>query len=406
VIGATNRPQAIDPALRRPGRLDREIYIGPPDERGRLEILDIHTRAMPVAADFAGLLPEIAAATAGYSGADLVELVRAAGIHAMRRIAGPGLRDVRGAYHARVTGADFTAALAQTMPSALRETWLRVPGARWSDVVGLEYAIMELRQAVVNPLRFPCLAAELDLGAPSGVLISGPPGSGKSLLARALAAECGANFLPVTGPEIFSQWFGRSEAAIRNLFHLARKVAPTVIVIDPLDGLAQPGAGDGPQARVRDQLLAEFDAMPRDNPVIVVGVTQDPANIDQALLRPGRLGLHVPLTLPTAAERRALLRRHVTERWLESDTDGWSAVLDEVSAITEGWSGADLAGLAEAARRLALSDALNGGRGADGSAGSGAAAVLRPEHLKEASRAAGQRRRPHDHSEERDEQER
>lgn len=360
IIGTTNRPQAIDPALRRPGRLDREIYVGPPDEVGRLEILAIHTRRMRLEAEAESFLPELAKKAAGYVGADLVEVARNAGLHALRRLGGPGLRQLPAgaSVEVEVKREDLEAALQHTSPSALRDTWLRSPEGRWQDLAGVESVLAKLYEGIIFPWRFPELAAQLRLAPVRGVLIWGPPGTGKTVIADGLARETGANLLRIQGPEVFGQWLGQSEAAVRHIFQLAKNVVPAVVVIDPVDTLAPVTLNDGGvQGRVRDQLLAELDALPLGR-LVVVGITSDPGQVSPALLRAGRLGLHVAVPLPNAEARRRILGDHLEPREV-AVRGSWTDSIEGIVAESEGWSGAELVDLVQVAKRIALRDAID-----------------------------------------------
>lgn len=357
VIGTTNRPEALDPALRRPGRLDRELLIGPPSAAGRAEILRIHTRDMPLSPDAHGWLPELARRTHGYTGADLVNLTREAGLHAMRRMAGPGLRGFAdglvAAEHVLVETADLSHALGQTKPSALREAVVAAPGVYWSDVAGLDDVVQHLKDTVVMPLLQPGAFVDVGLSSASSALLYGPSGTGKSLLAHALAQESGANLVTVNGPEIFSKWLGQSEEAIRDAFQLARQSAPTVLILDQLDAMASRRTSDASSSasqRVVNQLLIEMDTI-RGSQVAVLALTNRPDLVDPALLRPGRLGAQIRVSLPDTAARSAILRIKL-ERFL--DDKAVCDAIDEVAGRTEGRSGADLTAICDAARLAAL----------------------------------------------------
>ena len=314
VIGTTNRIDAVDPAFRRPGRFDREIFIGPPDVAGRREILEIHTREMPLSDDAQAYLDEIAKRTHGFLGADLMELCRDAGLSRLRRSAG-NLADHRAAFRIpledlRVEREDFELALSQIRPSALRETLISVPDVSWSDIGGLDAVKRRLQETVELPLRNPQLLTASGLPPHVGVLLYGPPGTGKTLLAKALANECGVNFISVDGPEIFTKWLGESEEGVRQIFRIARQVAPTVIFFDQLEAIAPirgAHAGSMTTDRVVSQLLAELDGVEQLSRVIVLGATNRIDLIDPSILRPGRFGVHIPVGLPDAAERKQIL---------------------------------------------------------------------------------------------------
>jgi AAA family ATPase, CDC48 subfamily len=296
VIGATNRPDAVDPALRRPGRFDREIWINPPDFKGRYEILLIHTRNMPLAPDVD--LRKLAEVTHGFSGADLAALAREAAMLALRRAIQSGLIDLNQSSippeafeKIKVMMADFINALKEIIPSALREIHIEVPRVRWEDVGGLENVKQELREAVEWPLKYPERFKKFGLRPPKGILLFGPPGTGKTLLAKAVATESGANFIAVRGPEIFSKWVGESEKTVREIFRKARMAAPAVIFIDEIDALATArglGGDSLVSERVVAQLLAEMDGVKGLENVVVIAATNRPDLVDPALLRPGR----------------------------------------------------------------------------------------------------------------------
>jgi len=303
VIGATNRPNAIDPALRRPGRFDREIEIGVPDKKGRLEILKVHTRNMPLADDVN--LEKLAEITHGYVGADIAALCREAAMKALRRIL-PQIDlereeiPVEVLESLKVTMDDFMNAYREITPSALREIEVEVPAVRWDDIGGLHDVKQQLRETVEWPLKYPDAYEKIGVDPPKGILLYGPPGTGKTLLAKAVATESEANFVSIKGPEVFSKWVGESERAIRELFRKARQVAPSVVFIDEIDSIA-PMRGlvttdSGVTERVVSQLLTEMDGLERLEGVVVIAATNRPDIIDPALLRPGRFDrvIYVP----------------------------------------------------------------------------------------------------------------
>jgi transitional endoplasmic reticulum ATPase len=357
VIGTTNRVDAVDPALRRPGRFDREIFIAPPNAAGRLEILNIHTRRMPMDEEAIAFLPEVARRTHGYVGADLMELVRQAGLNALRSAAGPGFASLRGASTLElivVKKEDFTAALEKTSPSALRETLWVTPDVTWKDVGGLKNVIDELREAVETPLIYPDAFARLGLRRSTGILLYGPPGTGKTLLAKALANECGANFIPVNGPEIFSMWLGESEQTIRDVFQMARQVQPTVILFDQIDALAPRRRGEAANAtteRVVNQLLAEMDGLQPASQVVVLAATNRRDLLDPALLRPGRLGLEIYVGLPDVQERQEILGALLSGL---AEKESLEETVETIAERSEGFSGADLSAVCEKAKMIAL----------------------------------------------------
>ncbi|MEM2621069.1 MAG: CDC48 family AAA ATPase, partial [Thermofilaceae archaeon] len=294
VIGATNRPNAVDPALRRPGRFDREIAFPVPDKRARKEILQVHTRNMPLAEDVR--LEELSEITHGFTGADLAALCREAAMRALRRFL-PKIDLEKGMIppellkDLKVTRQDFLEALKDIQPSALREVYVEVPEIRWSDIGGLEDVKQQLREAVEWPLKHPEFFKEMGIEPPKGVLLYGPPGCGKTLLAKAVATESEANFIAVKGPEILSKWVGESERAVREVFSKARQAAPCIIFFDEIDSIV-PRRGQrfdsGVTDRIVNQLLTEMDGLEKLEGVVVVGATNRPDILDPALLRPGR----------------------------------------------------------------------------------------------------------------------
>ncbi len=358
VIGTTNRIDAVDPAFRRPGRFDREIFVGPPDVAGRREILEIHSREMPLTDEAQGFLDEIARRTHGFLGADLMELCRDAGLNRLRRSAG-NLADPRAAFRIpledlRVEREDFELALSQTRPSALRETLITIPDVSWSDIGGLDAVKKRLQETVELPLRNPQLLTASGLPPHMGALLYGPPGTGKTLLAKALAKECGVNFISVDGPEIFTKWLGESEEGVRQIFRIARQVAPAVIFFDQLEAIAPiRGAHSGTMTtdRVVSQLLAELDGVEQLSRVIVLGATNRIDLIDPSILRPGRFGVHIAVGLPDAAARQEILR--ICLRRKDGGAD-LSAIIEAIVPRTENFSGAQLRQLSDDAKRSAI----------------------------------------------------
>ncbi len=360
VIGTTNRIDAVDPAFRRPGRFDREIFIGPPDAAGRREILEIHTREMPLSNDAQEFLDEIAKRTHGFLGADLMELARDAGLSRLRRSAG-NLADHRAAFRIpledlRVEREDFELALSQTRPSALRETLISIPDVSWDDIGGLSAVKKRLQETVELPLRNPQLLTASGLPPHVGALIYGPPGTGKTLLAKALANECGVNFISVDGPEIFTKWLGESEEGVRQVFRIARQVAPTVIFFDQLEAIAPirgQHSGSMTTDRVVSQLLAELDGVEQLSRVIVLGATNRIDLIDPSILRPGRFGVHIAVGLPDADARRDILRICLRTANAAAGPE-LSSIIEAVTPLTEGFSGARLRQLCDDAKRSAI----------------------------------------------------
>jgi transitional endoplasmic reticulum ATPase len=350
VIGATNLPDHIDPALRRPGRFDREIALPVPDRVGREAILRIHAQTMPLAADVD--LAQLAAVTHGYVGADLAALCREAAMAALRRFLPAGLSadaDLTAESLADliVNARDFEGALAMLHPSATREVYVEIPDATWDDIGGLETAKTALRQAVELPLLYPELFAQAKLQPPRGILLSGQPGTGKTLLAKAVARETNVNFISVQGPELLNKWVGESERAVRDLFRIARQAAPCVLFFDEFDALARARTGVDPAAeRVVAQLLTEMDGIEDARGVLILAATNRPDLIDPALRRPGRLDLHIDIGLPDGDARAAIFAIHLRERPVDPTLS--PAIL---AASADGWSGA---AIAEWCRRAAL----------------------------------------------------
>ncbi|MXO75176.1 CDC48 family AAA ATPase [Altererythrobacter aerius] len=344
VIAATNRPDAIDEALRRPGRFDREIVIGVPDEKGRREILSIHTRGMPLGARVD--LDELARTTHGFVGADIAALAREAAIEAVRRIMPRLDLDAREIPpevldDLMVTREDFLAALKRVQPSAMREVMVQVPNVGWSDIGGLGEATEKLREGVELPLKNPDAFHRLGIRPAKGFLLYGPPGTGKTLLAKAVAKEAEANFISMKSSDLLSKWYGESEQQIARLFQRARAVAPCIIFIDEIDSLVPArGSGQGePQVtgRVVNTILAEMDGLEELQSVVVIGATNRPTLVDPALLRPGRFDELVYVGTPDKAGREMILGIHTRDMPLASDVD-----LGKVAADTERFTGADL----------------------------------------------------------------
>jgi transitional endoplasmic reticulum ATPase len=360
VIGATNRIEAIDPALRRPGRFDREIRIGVPDRNGRREILLIHTRRMPLAEDVD--LDELADITHGFVGADIAALVREAAMNALRRYL-PEIDLEKEVIPAevlekiKVSREDFANALKTIQPSALREVVLEVPNVKWTDIGGLEAVKQELMEAVEWPLKYPEVFKRLGIRPPRGILLYGPPGTGKTLLAKAVATESQANFISVKGPEVLSKWVGESEKAVREIFRKARETAPCIIFFDELDSIA-PRRGFHTDAGVTDrivnQLLTEMDGIQSLKGVVVLGATNRPDILDPALLRPGRFDRVLYVPPPDKAARLAIFKIHTREMPLDEDVD-----LDILASVTEGYTGADIEAVVREAAMLAARENIN-----------------------------------------------
>ncbi len=361
VIAATNMPEVLDPALRRPGRFDREIEIKMPDKEGRKEILQIHTRGMPLADDVD--LDKLAEITYGYTGADLAALCREAAMKALRRYL-PEI-DLEAEKIPTsvlekmvVTMKDFMDAYHDITPTAMREVMVEVPTVRWDDIGGLEKVKQELREAVEWPLTRPEVFKRIGIKPPKGILLYGPPGCGKTLLAKAVATESNANFVAIKGPEVFSKWVGESERAIREVFRRARTAAPAVIFFDEFEAIASVrGAGyadTGVTERVISQLLTEMDGIARLEDVVVLAATNRPDLIDPAILRPGRIDRLIYVPPPDLEARKQIFQIYTKKMPLAKDVD-----LEELAAKTEGYSGADIASVCREAGMFALRRDLN-----------------------------------------------
>ena len=359
VIAATNRPNAIDPALRRPGRFDREIEIKVPDKRGRLEILQIHTRNMPLDTDVDQ--DRVAAVTHGFVGADLEYLCKEAAMKCLRRLLPElNLEDEKLAPEVLnklvVTMNDFENAVKEVMPSAMREVYLESPDIPWSAIGGLDEVKRELQEAVEWPLRYPDLYTKLGHSMPKGLLMHGPSGTGKTLLAKAVATESEANFISVRGPELLSKWVGESERGIREIFRRARQAAPCVVFFDEIDSIA-PTRGMGGDSmvteRVVSQLLTELDGIQALSGVVVLAATNRADMIDPALLRPGRFDKIVFVPMPDKTARQKILEIHSKDKPIGPDVD-----LLKAAELTDGFSGADTSSVANTAVSLVLHEYL------------------------------------------------
>jgi transitional endoplasmic reticulum ATPase len=360
VIGATNREDAIDPALRRPGRFDREIEIGVPDREGRKEILLIHTRGMPIEGseeDREALLNDLASITHGFVGADLAALAREAAMKALRRylpeidLDKPIPSEIL--ERMRVTKEDFKEALKEVEPSALREVLVEVPRVSWQDVGGLEEVKLQLKEAVEMPIRDPDSFTRMGIRPPRGILLYGPPGTGKTLLAKAVATESEANFISIKGPEIMSKWVGESEKAIRQIFKKAKQVAPCIVFLDEIDSLAPRRGGimgdSGVTERLVNQLLTSLDGMETMEGVVTVAATNRPDMLDPALMRPGRFDRLLLVPVPDRKTRLEILKVHTRAMPLDPDV-----ILEELADELEGFVGADIEALCREAAMLAL----------------------------------------------------
>ena len=351
VIGATNRVDAIDPALRRGGRFDREIEVGVPDREGRKEILQVHTRNMPLVDGID--LDEYADNTHGFVGADLESLAKESAMHALRRIR-PEIDlesdeiDADVLNSIQITETDFKQAMKGIEPSALREVFVEVPDVEWDQVGGLEDTKERLRETIQWPLEYPEVFEELDMQAAKGVLMYGPPGTGKTLLAKAVANESESNFISIKGPELLNKYVGESEKGVREVFSKARENAPTIVFFDEIDSIATErgqGTGDsGVGERVVSQLLTELDGLESLEDVVVIATTNRPDLIDSALLRPGRLDRHVHVPVPDEDARRKILEVHTRNKPLADDVD-----LGVIARKTDGYVGADIEAVAREA---------------------------------------------------------
>ena len=355
VIAATNRPDSIDPALRRPGRFDREIEIGIPDDEGRLEILQIHTRGMPV--DEKVDLKQFARITHGFVGADLESLSKEAAMKSLRRIlpdidlqqekiSGEILQKIK------ISEDDFREALKEVRPSALREVLVQIPNVTWDDVGGLDVLKDELKEAVEWPLKHKEAFDYVDVATPKGILLHGPPGTGKTMIAKALAKMTESNFISVKGPELLSKWVGESEKGVREIFRKARQAAPCIIFFDEIDALV-PRRGGGDSSHVSEnvvsQILTEIDGLEELNDVLIIGATNRLDIVDEALLRPGRFDRIIEVPKPDAKGRKHILEIHTKKKPLDSKVD-----LVKLVELTDGFTGAELASVCNRAAITAL----------------------------------------------------
>uniref|UniRef100_A0A1W7R9G8 vesicle-fusing ATPase n=1 Tax=Hadrurus spadix TaxID=141984 RepID=A0A1W7R9G8_9SCOR len=361
VMAATNRPNSIDPALRRFGRFDREVDIGIPDVTGRLEILRIHTKNMKLADDVD--LEKIAAETHGFVGSDLAALCSEAALQQIRekmdlidleddQIEAEVLSSLA------VTMDNFRWALGKSSPSALRETVVEVPNVTWDDIGGLENVKKELQEMIQYPVEYPEKFLKFGMTPSRGVLFYGPPGCGKTLLAKAIANECQANFISIKGPELLTMWFGESEANVRDVFDKARAAAPCVLFFDELDSIAKARGGNmgdagGAADRVINQILTEMDGMSSKKNVFIIGATNRPDIIDPAILRPGRLDQLIYIPLPDEKSRQAILKANLRKSPVAKSVD-----LGYIGKVTQGFSGADLTEVCQRACKLAIRESI------------------------------------------------
>ncbi|MCA9827909.1 MAG: CDC48 family AAA ATPase [Nitrosopumilus sp.] len=362
VIAATNRPDSIDPALRRPGRFDREIEIGIPDEEGRLEILSIHTRGMPIEEKVD--LKQISKITHGFVGADLEVLAKEAAMRALRRI----LPDIdldeekissEILQRIQITGEDFREALKEVRPSALREVQVQIPNVSWDDVGGLDELKEELREAIEWPIKYKDAYDYVNVETPKGILLHGPPGTGKTLIAKALAKMTESNFISIKGPELLSKWVGESEKGVREIFRKARQAAPCIIFLDEVDALVPRRGSGGSDSHVTEnvvsQILTEIDGLEELHNVLIIGATNRLDIVDEALLRPGRFDRIIEVPNPDAKGRKHIFEIHTKKKPLESNLD-----IEKLVEITAGFSGAEIAAVANRAALTALKRYVEG----------------------------------------------
>ena len=366
VISATNRPNAIDPALRRPGRFDREIEIKVPDKRGRKDILAIHTRNMPLTDGVR--LDKVAGMSHGYVGADLEYLCKEAAMKCLRRLLPElNLEDEKIPAETLdklvVNSDDFNRALVEVTPSGMREVFIENPDVKWEEVGGLNEVKRELQEAVEWPMKYPQLYETLGHRMPRGILLHGPSGTGNTLLAKAVATQSEANFVSVRGPELLSKWVGESERGIREIFRRARQASPCVIFFDEIDSIAPVRGAGGETAvaeRVVSQLLTELDGMENMHGVVVLAATNRADMIDPALLRPGRFDKIIQIPLPDEQSRKSILEINAEKIPIVDDKDSADRVsLDKIAEITDGMSGADVASIANTAVSLVIHEHLD-----------------------------------------------
>jgi transitional endoplasmic reticulum ATPase len=366
VLGATNRVNALDPALRRGGRFDREIEIGVPNRDARLQILQIHTRGMPLAEDVE--LDKLADVAHGFVGADLAALAKEGALRAVRRVLPeidleektipPEVLE-----KLTVTREDFLSALGEMEPSALREVFLESPDVKWDDIGGLEQSKQELKEAVEWPLKYKKLYGYMKAETPKGILLFGPPGTGKTMLAKAVATESEVNFISVKGPEFLSKWVGESEKAVRETFRKAKQASPCIIFFDEIDAIT-PTRGQSFDShvteRVISQFLAELDGLEELHSVVAIAATNRPDMIDRALLRPGRFDRMVEVPMPDEAARLQILRIHMKDKPFVEDID-----VEKLVRETANYSGADIAGIIRESIMLAIREYVQSGRSVD-----------------------------------------
>ena len=362
VIAATNRPDSIDPALRRPGRFDREIEIGIPDDEGRFDILSIHTRGMPI--DEKVNLKQISKTTHGFVGADLEVLSKEAAMRSLRRIL-PEIdldEDIISSeilQRIQITSDDFREALKEVKPSALREVQVQIPDVNWDDVGGLDELKDELREAIEWPIKHKEAFDYVDIETPKGILLHGPPGTGKTLIAKALAKTTESNFISIKGPELLSKWVGESEKGVREIFRKARQAAPCIIFLDEVDALV-PRRGSGSSdshvtENIVSQILTEIDGLEELHNVLIIGATNRLDIVDEALLRPGRFDRIIEVTNPDSKGRKHIFEIHTKKKPLENNVN-----IAKLIEITDGFSGAEIAAISNRAALVALKRYVTG----------------------------------------------
>ncbi len=387
VIAATNRPDAIDEALRRGGRFDREIEIGIPDRNGRLEILQVHTRGMPLAEGVE--LKEIAGITHGFVGADMAALCKEAAMHALRRIL-PEIdieEDIPPEIMEKlqVTKDDFYEALKNVEPSALREVFVEVPRVEWDDVGGLDEIKQEIREAVEWPLKYPEAFEAINIAPPKGILLHGPPGTGKTLLAKAIANKSESNFISIKGPELLSKYVGESEKAVRETFRKAKQAAPTIIFFDEIDAITPIRGGSFGDShvteRVVSQILTELDGLEELKDVIVIAATNRPDMIDPALLRPGRIDKLIYIPLPNKDARKDIFAIHLKGKPIDDNVN-----LNSLAEATEGSVGADIEAICRGASMLALKEVIQSATDREAIKNGIKELKIKKEHFDEAMR--------------------
>jgi transitional endoplasmic reticulum ATPase len=362
VIAATNRPDSIDPALRRPGRFDREIEIGIPDDEGRFDILSIHTRGMPI--DEKVDLKQISKTTHGFVGADLEVLSKEAAMRSLRRIL-PEIdldeekisSDIL--QKIQITSDDFRDALKEVRPSALREVQVQIPNVSWNDVGGLDALKEELKEAVEWPIKYKDAYDYVDVESPKGILLHGPPGTGKTLIAKALAKMTESNFISIKGPELLSKWVGESEKGVREIFRKARQAAPCIIFLDEVDALVPRRGSGGSESHVTEnvvsQILTEIDGLEELHNVLIIGATNRLDIVDEALLRPGRFDRIIKVPNPDEKGRQHIFEIHTKKKPLGSDVK-----ISEIVKLTDDFSGAEIAAVANRAAIAALKRYVSG----------------------------------------------